>query len=88
MKSHAATKQNALLRAASKLCRCFNASETAADLIEYALIASLIALGVVVGVSNLNCTVSCTYEQISMTVEKGRDQIPPGQLDKCLKSCR
>ncbi len=63
-------------------------SESAGELVEYALVTALIALAAVAAVSSLGCEVRCVYENLATGLEKGRDNIPPGQMQKCVNSCR
>lgn len=61
---------------------------SAAELIEYALVMAIIALGIIVAVSRLGCQIDCVYQEISVSLERGRTNIPPGQMAHCMNACR
>lgn len=62
-------------------------SDTAANLIEYSLVIALLGFGALAGMAQLGCEINCVYTQLSITMEKGRDNIPPGQMQKCVRTC-
>lgn len=53
------------------------------NLTEYALILALLALAAVAWVPKLGCELGCVYKQASISIEKARGNIPPGQQKKC-----
>lgn len=52
---------------------------SAAELIEYALLIAIIALGFIVTVSRLGCQIDCVYKEVALSMEKGRANIPPAR---------
>ena len=57
------------------------------DLAEYALLLLMVSLAAVAAIPKLACAVGCIYEEAALSIEKGRDDIPPGQEKKCVKKC-
>jgi Flp pilus assembly pilin Flp len=59
-----------------------------AEVIEYALLTAIIALSIIVAVSRLGCQIDCVYQEVALFLEKGRENIPPGQMRQCMDGCR
>jgi Flp pilus assembly pilin Flp len=57
------------------------------DVAEYALLLLMVSLASVAAIPKLACAVGCVYEEAAITIEKGRDGIPPGQEKKCMNKC-
>jgi Flp pilus assembly pilin Flp len=59
----------------------------AQDATEYALLLVLLVLATVAVVPQFACRVLCVFEQIAVSIDKSRSGIPPGQLEKCTRTC-
>ncbi len=57
------------------------------NLTEYALLVAMVALSLVSASQKLGCTVGCMLEEASISIDKARGHIPPGQQKKCSKTC-
>ncbi len=76
------------IRKLKRLLSFLRRDARAAELIEYALVVAIIALGILVAISRLGCQVDCIYQQVALSIEKGRENIPPGQMRHCTDACR
>ncbi len=77
-----------LIRTLKRALSVLRRDTSAADLIEYALVIAIIALGIMVAISRLGCQTDCIYQQVALSIEKGRENIPPGQMRHCMDTCR
>ncbi len=76
------------IRTLKRLLSFLRRDASAAELIEYALVVAIIGLGIIVAVSRLGCQIDCVYQQVALSIEKGRENIPPGQMGHCMDACR
>ncbi len=63
-------------------------STRGSDLVEYALILTLVSMLVTVSVVRYSCQLGCVIEQIGVAIEKERGHISPGQERRCTKPCQ